>query len=86
MRWPNETHFVSPRVYLDMPGGDDAPLQEELMAPRAGEDVLELADLFPSVIQTRAEADNGTGLGTEFLVRLDTGFDTGRGEFDLLVT
>ena len=86
MRRPKEFYLVRPRVHLDMPRGDDASLDEELVTPRAGEDVGEVLDLLPGVIQRGAKADDGAGVRAEFVVGLDTPtLRAGDGEFDLLI-
>ena len=73
------------RIDLDVPGWDDAPLDEELVAPRAGEDVLEGLDLLPGIVQGGTEADNGTGIIPLVIGRLNAGEVPSDGKFDLFI-
>ena len=56
------------------------------MAPRASEDVFELFDLLPGVVQARTKADNCAGFLSLVIGRLDAGEIASDGQLDLLVT
>ena len=51
MRCSKQGYFVRSGVNLNVPGGNNAAFNQKLVATRAGDDVLELAYLFPSIVE-----------------------------------
>jgi hypothetical protein len=69
-----------------MPRGNDSALDQELMSPRRGDDVLERAQLFPRLFEAGAESNDSDRFCPLAIELLDASGNLPQRELDLLIS